>query len=158
MFREMRRFKNSRGEDGCVAVLKEAKRGVLSVIGDDGYPYGVPVNFVLDEAERKIYIHGSAQGHKADAIRACDKVSFCAWREDCRKDGDWAWYLTSAVVFGRARFVEDRSVVEQKVRMLAAKYYPSDEEIDKEMARDGHRVQLIEIEIEHMSSKQVHEK
>ena len=36
MFRKMRRFKQQITDEECVKVLKEAKRGVLSVIGDDG--------------------------------------------------------------------------------------------------------------------------
>ncbi len=154
-FRQMRRFKASRPEE-CEKVLCEAKRGVLAVIGDGGYPYCVPVNFVYEDG--RIYIHGAAQGHKADAIAACDKVCFTATRDDFRKEGDWAWYATSVVAFGRAKWIEDRDEVLKKVRLLAQKYYPSQQEIDDEIARDGHRVQLLEIEIQHMTAKQVHEK
>ena len=87
-----------------------------------------------------------------------NKVCFTATRDDFRKEGDWAWYATSVVAFGRAKWIEDRDVVLKKVRLLAQKYYPSQQEIDDEIARDGHRVQLLEIEIEHMTAKQVHEK
>ena len=126
-FRQMRRFKASRPEE-CEKVLCETKRGVLAVIGDGGYPYCVPVDFVYEDG--RIYIHGAAQGHKSDAV----------------------------VAFGRAKWIEDRDEVLKKVRLLAQKYYPSQQEIDDEIARDGHRVQLLEIEIEHMTAKQVHEK
>ena len=90
----MRRFKASRPEE-CEKVLCETKRGVLAVIGDGGYPYCVPVDFVYEDG--RIYIHGAAQGHKSDAIAACDKVCFTATRDDFRKEGDWAWYATSVV-------------------------------------------------------------
>ena len=154
-FRKMRRIKSSRPEE-CEKALDTAGRGTLAVVGDGGYPYCVPVNFLYDGG--RIYIHGCAQGHKADAIAACDKVCFTVTRDDFRKDGDWAWYATSVVAFGRAKWVEDREKVAKIIRLLAAKYYPSQEEIDKEIARDGHRVQLLEIKIEHMTAKQVHEK
>ena len=87
----MRRFKASRPEE-CEKVLCETKRGVLAVIGDGGYPYCVPVDFVYEDG--RIYIHGAAQGHKSDAIAACDKVCFTATHDDFRKEGDWAWYAT----------------------------------------------------------------
>ena len=38
MFREMRRFKQQLPAEECVAIMKREKRGVLSVLGDDGYP------------------------------------------------------------------------------------------------------------------------
>ena len=41
MFRPMRRIKQQLAEDEALEVLKSAKRGVLSVIGDDGWPYGI---------------------------------------------------------------------------------------------------------------------
>ena len=37
MFRKMRRFKQQLPAEECVAILKREKRGVLSVLGDDGY-------------------------------------------------------------------------------------------------------------------------
>lgn len=155
MFREMRRFKQSR-PDRIEEVLREAKRGVLAVNGDDGYPYAVPVNFVY--VGGKIYIHGTAVGHKAESIAACDKVCFTAWRDDYRKKGDWSMYVTSVVAFCRAKLVEDRQEVLAKIAVLAEKYYPTREEIDFEIARDGHRVQLYELVPEHITAKQVHEK
>ena len=44
MFRPMRRIKQQISDDEALEVLKNAKRGVLSVIGDDGWPYGIYVN------------------------------------------------------------------------------------------------------------------
>ena len=44
MFRPMRRIKQQLSDDEALKVLKNAKRGVLSVIGDDGWPYGIYIN------------------------------------------------------------------------------------------------------------------
>lgn len=158
MFRQMRRMKQQVSEEECVRVLREAKRGVLSLIGDGGYPYGVPIDFVYDEEAGKIYFHSAAEGHKIDAIRACDKACFTVWQDNYRKDGDWSWYVTGVIAFGRAEIVEDRAVVIDKVRKLALKYYPTAEEVEKEIARDGNRVGLIALTVEHMTGKLVHEK
>ena len=62
---------------GFFFLMKNAKRGVLSLIGEDGYPYGLPINQWYCEEDGKIYFHGAKEGHKIDAIKACDKVSFC---------------------------------------------------------------------------------
>ena len=104
MFRKMRRFKQQITDAECIEVLKGAKRGVLSVIGDDGYPYGLPVSHWYNEADGKIYFHGAKSGHKLDAIKACDKVSFCVMDEGYREEGDWALNIKSVIIFGKIRF------------------------------------------------------
>ncbi len=43
MFREMRRFKQQVSTEECIRILKEEPRGILSMIGEDGYPYGIPL-------------------------------------------------------------------------------------------------------------------
>ena len=68
----MRRFKQQVSEEACIEVLKNTKRGVLSVIGDDGYPYGMPINHYYSQEDGKLYFHGAKAGHKIDAIKACD--------------------------------------------------------------------------------------
>ena len=44
MFREMRLKRQALDEGACREILKDGSIGVLSVAGDDGYPYGVPLN------------------------------------------------------------------------------------------------------------------
>ncbi len=73
------------------------KRGVLSLIGDDGYPYGLPIDHWYCEEDGKIYFHGAKEGHKIDAIKACDKVSYCVYDEGYRKEGDWALNIKSLI-------------------------------------------------------------
>ena len=70
MFREMRRKKQQLEESECVEILKNEKRGVLSVIGDDGYPYGIPMDHYYNEENGKIYFHCALEGHKMDAVKA----------------------------------------------------------------------------------------
>ena len=55
MFRKMRRNQQEVSQQECIAVLKTEKRGVLAVLGDNNYPYAVPINFYYDEQENKIY-------------------------------------------------------------------------------------------------------
>jgi len=40
-FRPMRRAKQMLSQEESIDVLKNVKRGVLSMIGDGGWPYGV---------------------------------------------------------------------------------------------------------------------
>lgn len=159
MFREMRRFKQQVSEDECKKILKEENRGVFSVIGDNGYPYTIPINFYYDETDHKIYFHGAKEGHKVDAINQCNKVCFTTWNQGFKKEGHWEWNVTSVVVFGRVELVTDRTVIEDRLRKLAMKYYPTEDEVEEEMSSSSaDRVQLYAIEIEHMTGKLVNEK
>ena len=49
MFRPMRRFKQQISDTQCIEILKNEKRGVLSLLGDDGYPYGLPLSHLYSE-------------------------------------------------------------------------------------------------------------
>ena len=77
------------------------------MLGDDGYPYGIPLDHWFSEKDNKLYFHFAKVGHKLDAIAACDKVSYCVMDEGFRRDGEWALNINSVVVFGRMRVVED---------------------------------------------------
>ena len=57
MFRDVTRKKQKLTVEECVRILKKEVRGVLAVVGDNGYPYAVPMNFYYSEKEHKIYFH-----------------------------------------------------------------------------------------------------
>ena len=61
MFRPMRRWKQQLSDAECIAILEKEPRGILSVLGDDGYPYGIPMNHWYCEADGKLYFHGAKQ-------------------------------------------------------------------------------------------------
>lgn len=159
MFREMRRFKQQVSESECKVVLKEEKRAAFSVIGDEGYPYTIPINFYYDEVDNKIYFHCAKEGHKVDAIKKCDKVCFTVWNQGFKKEGNWEWNATSVVVFGKAKLVSDVEIKREKLRKLAEKYYPTQAEVEKAMTGSSFEpAQIFAIEIEHMTGKLVNEK
>ncbi len=159
MFRPMRRIKQQVSEDECKRILKEETRAAFSVIGDDGYPYTVPVDYYYDEDDNRIYIHGAREGHKIDAVKRCDKVCFTVWNQGYKTEGGWEWNSTSVVIFGRAKLLDDREFWEDKLRKMAFKYYPTAEEAQAEMKKPSvNSVQMIAIDIEHMTGKLVNEK
>ncbi len=158
MFRKLRRIKNEISAEDAKALLRNNKRAAFSVNGDDGYPYTIPINFYYDENDNKIYFHSAKAGHKIDSVKANDKICFTTWNDGYLDDGDWAFRVSSCVVFGRAKLIDDSKITEDKVRKLARKYYPSAEAVEEEIKKDINRVQLVAIEIEHISGKKVHEK
>lgn len=160
MFRKMRRFKQQIPQEECIEILKNEKRGVLSVIGEDGYPYGMPVSHWYNEENGKIYFHGAKTGHKIDAMRADDHVSFCVMDEGYREEGDWALNIKSVVAFGRARmftYDEEPELVRDVCVGLSAKFTEDPNYADDEIAKVGKNVLCVEITIDHMTGKLVNE-
>ncbi|MBQ1493231.1 MAG: pyridoxamine 5'-phosphate oxidase family protein, partial [Blautia sp.] len=107
MFRKMRRIGQALPMEECEQILREASYGVLAVLGDDGYPYAVPVNHVY--AEGKIVFHCAVTGHKLDAIRREEKVSFCVVGHEQVLPKERATSFLSVIAFGRAHIVEDEA-------------------------------------------------
>ena len=158
MFRDIRKKKNQISTEAAEQLLREARRGILAVNGREGYPYAIPINYYYDREAQKIYFHGARAGHKAEAIRACDKVCFTVYGNETVKDATWAPYLQSAVVFGRCHLVEDGPRAMELLKKVAMKYYPTEQLVDEEIARAGKAAQIFEIEIEHLCGKQVQER
>ena len=152
MFRPIRKKKNEISTDEALALLQDSRRGVLAVNGDDGYPYAIPVNYYFDKENRKIYFHGARVGHKVDALRACDKICFTVYGHETIKEE------ACVVVFGRCHLVEAGEKAMAMLKQFAMKYYPNEQMVDEEIAIAGKAVQIFEIEIEHLSGKEVQEK
>ncbi len=158
MFRPIRKQKHEISAEETKELLRSARRGVLAVQGDDGYPYGLPVNFWYDEEHGKIYFHGSRAGHKVDALHRCDKVCLTVIGDEMVRDEPWAPYVRSAIVFGRCHLLEDHRATMDSLKRFALKFYPTEQMVDEEIAHGGPAVQMYEISIEHMSGKEVQER
>ena len=156
MFRPMRRHAQALERTECLQILAEEPRGVLSVLGDDGYPYSVPLNFVLDGDA--ILFHCAVEGHKLDAIDACDKASFCVMDKGKKNPGEWWWCFRSVIAFGRVRRVENDDEVVKALYRLAEKYFPESYDTQGDIDRNLRRVVILRLEIEHLSGKAVREK
>ena len=158
MFRPIRRKTKEISLEEAKKVLTEARRGVLALNGDEGYPYAIPVNYYYDEAARKIYFHGAKAGHKIDSLKKSDKICFTVFGPEMIKQESWAPFVQSVVIFGRCHLMEDSSATEARLRQFAMKYYPDEELANEEIAVYGKAVQLYEIEIEHISGKEIQER
>lgn len=155
MFREMRRFKQALSKEDCIKVLERCTNGILAVIGDDGYPYAVPLSYAYKDS--KIVFHSAKTGHKLDAISKDNKVSFCVVDEDTIVPKEYTTYFRSVIVFGRARVLneeESRKALHQLVDKYSAEYKATSEE---EINKSFNAVCCVEIEIEHMSGKEAKE-
>ncbi|MBQ8922652.1 MAG: pyridoxamine 5'-phosphate oxidase family protein [Oscillospiraceae bacterium] len=158
MFRELVRKNKQLSDDECRALLREEPRGVLSVIGDDGYPYGMPMNHWYCEADGKLYFHGGKSGHKIDALRRCEKASFCVYDSGVREEGDWALTIRSVIVFGRITLIDDPERVIEISRQLSYKFTQDEDYIDREIRAFGEKTLCLALTPEHICGKRVKEK
>lgn len=158
MFRSIRRKKNEISIDEIKKILIEARRGILALNADEGYPYAIPLNFYYDDINNKIYFHSGKTGYKVDCLYNCDKVCFTVLGSEEIKEETWAPFVTSVVIFGRCHLIDESLVVERKLKQFAMKYYPNEELVDKEISNSSNAVKMYEIDIEHITGKQVQEK
>ena len=157
MFRPMRRFKQQISEEECIRILSSEKRGVLSMMGEDGYPYGIPLNHWYNPEDGKLYFHGAKTGHKIDAIKANDKVSYCVYDAGYQKEGEWALNVNCVVVFGHISLVADENKARVIGENLCRKFTDDEEYIQHELQNALPRVQCLELTIDHMTGKLVNE-
>ena len=154
MFREMRRKKQLLSNSYSISILKKCTSGVLAVLGDDNYPYAVPLSYVYDD--NKIFFHAAKSGYKLDAIKNNNKVSFCVIEKDDIKPEEYTTYYRSVIVFGRAFIIEDDNIKRGAIEKLALKYYPNDikENRDKAINNEYNALCIIELDIEYMTGKE----
>ena len=154
MFRPMRRFKQQLSENECKEILNKSKSGVLAVIGDDGYPYAVPLSYVY--LNNKIYFHSAKEGHKVDALSKNNKVSFCVVTKDDVVPEELTTYFKSVIIFGKAKKLEGEELRNAAIQ-LGLKYYNNENAVKKEVDAALNRMLCFEISIEHISGKQAKE-
>lgn len=152
MFREMRRRRQKLDETEVRTILEEGTTGILAVMGEGCYPYAVPVNYVYKN--NKIYLHSATEGHKIDALRSHDKVSFCVIARDTVVPEALTTYFASVIVFGRARILEREEDIVQAAEWLGLKYSSDVDFIRESIRRSRGRLCCIEIAIDHVTGKE----
>ena len=157
MFREMVRKQQQLSESECIELLKREKRGVLSVVGDGGYPYGTPMNHFYNEADGCVYFHCGTVGHRLEALRACDKVSFCVYDKGVHETDSWVLTVKSVIVFGRIEIIDDMDKIVDITAKLSRKFTLDEEYIRKEIDAYAHETLLLRLVPEHVCGKLVKE-
>ena len=154
MFREMRRKKQALSLEECTSILNAGTSGVLAVLGDDDYPYTVPISYVY--ADSKLYFHCAKTGHKLDSIKCSSKVSFCVINQDQVIPEEYTTYFRSVVAFGKIRMMEDEQEKRTAIEKLAVKYAPNDNADSRKntIEREWAALCVLEMTIEHMTGKE----
>ena len=156
MFREMARKNKQLTQEECISLLTDLPRGVLSVLGDAGYPYGVPLDHWYNPEDGRIYFHSGNTGHKVDAITRCGKASFCVIERDQFISEEYTNHYRSAIAFGHARILTDEKEIYEASLLWAERLCSSEtpqhreETIKKQLPTLG----MIVLEIEHVTGKE----
>lgn len=160
MFRTMRRRKQALPLARAFALLQRNTTGVLALSGDNGYPYAVPLNYVFVKPDNgnegnlgRLIFHSAVEGHKIDALNACDKGSFCVIDADEIDQKHFTTHFRSAIAFGRLHLLQGDQAV-WACRALGLGFNPDPAAVDAEMAHAFNRTAMIEMTIEHLSAKQ----
>ncbi len=152
-FREMRRKRQQLSEEKSIGILQKSTAGTLALLGDNGYPYAVPISYVY--ADGKLYFHSALSGHKIDAIKNYDKASFCIIDKDDVHPEKYTTYFRSVIAFGRIHIIEDAQEKLETARLLGDRYNPNQEEaLQKEMEKGLSRMVMIRLDIEHLTGKE----
>ncbi|MCI8632205.1 MAG: pyridoxamine 5'-phosphate oxidase family protein [Lachnospiraceae bacterium] len=154
MIREMRRSGQQLPLDDCIAIMKAGTSGVLALMGDEPYPYALPMSYVYDEG--RIFFHSAKTGHKIDALRKKNEVSFCVIDQDEVIPETYTTHFRSAIAFGRIRFLQDHTERMLALQKLALKYAPDDTEENRshEIEKSWDSVCVLEMIVEHLTGKQ----
>lgn len=152
MFREMRLGKQLLSMEDTVAVMDRCSSGSLACLGDEDYPYSVPLSYVYFNG--KIYFHSAKDGHKIDAITKNPKVSFSVIDEDTIVSKEYTTYFRSAIAFGKARIIEGDERLEA-FKALVVKYSGDQPEEAKHKEIAGcTQAYIIAIDVEHITGKE----
>lgn len=157
MFRELVRKQQALSHEECLALLRQEKRGVLSVQGDDGYPYGMPMNHFYCDEDGAIYFHCGKVGHRLDALRRCGKVSFCVFDGGEPIPGNWALRVKSVIVFGQIEILDDQALVVDISEKLCRKFTEDETYIQNEIRQFAAATLLLRLTPEHICGKLVKE-
>lgn len=152
-FQAMRRKRQQLSEDETTLLLRQATSGVLSVVDEDGYPYGVPLSYVYHD--NKLFFHSALSGHKIDAIRHGDKASFTIICQDEIHPETFTTYFRSVICLGRVHIINNEKDKLAALRLLGKRYCPNDEEgLDAEIEKDFKHLEMIVFDIEHVTGKE----
>ena len=152
-FRAMRRLRQQLSKEESISILQKSTAGTLALLGDNDYPYAVPISYVYHEG--KLFFHSALTGHKVDAIRKCEKASFCIIERDDVQPEKYTTFFRSVIAFGRIHIIEDEQEKLATARMLGNRYNPNQEEaLQKELEQGLSRMLMIRFDIEHLMGKE----
>lgn len=151
MFKEMRRSDRQLGEEEALKLLEEAQYGILSTSGENGYAYGVPLNYAYSDGS--IYFHCAQEGAKLNNITNNNRVSFCVIGDSEPIPEKFSYRYISTVIFGRCSEVfekEKELALAALIEKYAAEFFNKGMDYIK---KEIDTTKVMKINIEHITGK-----
>lgn len=154
-FNPIRRQDRKLDEERMRELLDTSEYGYLSLgTSQNGYAYGLPINFVYDKASDTLYFHCAPEGHKLDNMQQNNRVSFCVVGKTKPISEKFTTLYESTIVFGQADIHLSDEEKKKALRLLVNKYSPNHSELGEVyMEKSFHRTYAFKITIEHISGK-----
>lgn len=151
MFKSMRNKKREVSREIINTILKNGEYGVLSTIGEHGYPCITPLSYVY--FNECIYFHCAMEGEKLENIRRNNKVTFSVVNDTKIIPEKFTTDFKSVVIYGEAREVEGE-LKKDVLRSIVKKYSPDFVEAgEKYIERSAYETMIVEIKINHVTGK-----
>ena len=154
--RTMRRFKQLLPEEMNYEILEKGTHGVLALIGDDDYPYAVPLNYYYDKESNKIYFHGASAGARYDSMLKGGKCSFCVVDLDENDEEHYSTFFRSVICFGKSRVLDDANEIAYAIGKLTRKYVHcfTDEQIDAQIELEMKTCKITAVDVDIITGKE----
>lgn len=152
----LRRVKRKLDDEAALDLLRRRTWGVLSLVGPDGEPYGVPINHVLLEegGKKRLLFHCAREGRKIDCLKRTPRASFVAVENPETLPDKFSTAYASALVSGPVEIVDDpdekRALLAAFVRGLAPAFQ---ERGRKHIEHSLKNCLVLTLEIEHLCGK-----
>ena len=151
MFREIKNTKKQIAHEEALALLKDGEHGVLSTMGEDGYPYGIPLNHVFHDG--KIIFHCADQGHKLENIAFNPKVSFCVVAQADIVPEKYTTRFKSVIAFGTARLLEGDEKT-AGLMALVKRFAPDNlANVEAYIKKRVNKTTVVAMDVAHLSGK-----
>ena len=134
-----------------MALLSTSEYGVLSTVGNDGQPYGVPLNFAYKN--NSIYFHCAQVGQKIDNIKNNPKVAFCVVGNTKVLPAEFATEYECAMAFGIVSEVQGDEKNSALLWLIEKYSQEFIEEGKNTISEQNKATKVIKITIDHISGK-----
>lgn len=137
----------------AVELLKNGEYGILSMITEEGEPYGIPISYAWD-GEKSVYIHAAREGKKLRCIEKNNSISFCVIGRTNVMPEKFSTEYESIVLSGKVYIVGGEEERMKALLLLVEKYSPVFSTEGKEYAeRSIMKTEIIRLEISEWSGK-----
>ena len=150
---EMLRKDRMLNQGETIDILNRSEYWILSTVGKDNAPYGVPLNFAY--VEGVIYFHcAKANGYKIINIINNSNVCFTVVDDVCLQPEILSTKYKSAILFGKISIVEDIEEKKKGLEALIKKLSPEYMEVGmKCIDKNTDKTYILKMEVAEMTGK-----